>query len=543
MGAAKLGRILVAFALLAAIVASVRLLERDVRETATPEEAAVAVPASTDEPRHLLRDAPVDERTEAPLEPAKPSSPSSNESEFPAQPKLVVEVLDENGRGVSDVSVGLVFQDQDGTYRGAGAFGRTDTSGKCVLDPSVVTWRSRGPWWRVEGSVAGEALVVVPRRVPEGTERVTLAVLRTGRIVGSVSRRDGKPIEDGTALELHWRVDDSPETERDTYVEQGAFEAGLVGRVSRVVLNPNPHAPCELVLDLVVPPGETVRADLVFDAPPVLVATLIDAADRSPILGVRLKQPVESESVSDEHGTLVVPDVLRPGTRTRLRFEHEDYTPVDARVTAPPGASEWPVVVELQRSPVLRGIVVDARSMPLPGIEVMCERRIDAASGGMGLLLFSKGTVTDEEGRFRLSGLPSRGDVQMSFARKEGDRIRVLWSELVELPRASERERWVVSDAIAIRGRLLDGAGRPVQDTQIHARHALGRIQVMGRTGEGGEFELDGATPGRWTLWVNHGAEIVHEGTTAQQCSLLVDGDRSGRRRLARTRDAAAARP
>jgi hypothetical protein len=515
---AKLGRIGIALVVLATLVAAIRLLDRDRARSGIAEPAPTGTSAASGE--SVLSDS-ADGRVVTPYEATVPQS-SSDAPGAPTAPRLAIEVLDEDGRGVPDARVQLVFEDARQVECGAGARADTDENGRCQVDPRGIDSGSGGPWWRVEAFTPGRRLVVVPQRIPEGAAKVKLSALRMGRLEGHVSRRDDAPLGHGSKLVVRWRVGDAPEGESWGLFRDGEYSLGdVVGRVTSIELERHSLANLRLVPvpNIEVPAGGTVRADFVFDVHAALLLTCLDAADGRPISDVRLEEPFYPLGASDRRGSLRVPDVLEPGKETSLELAHDDYSPRSLRVLAPIGATEWPVTVELERSPVIAGLVTDARSAPKAGLDVICEQCPEVATGSR-LPSFSVRGATDEQGRFRLSGLPSRGKVQISFCVE----LDPLWAETIDVSEASAPERWVIPDPVAIRGHVVDASGSPVEGLALNASGPAGWLHGAATTGPEGVFEIPNAVPGRWTLWTEHGSTIEHGvAKSSQRSSMEVD--------------------
>lgn len=152
------------------------------------------------------------------------------------------------------------------------------------------------------------------------------------------------------------------------------------------------------------------------------------AADGSPVVGARVHavadevagQPVcvrvEKDAETDAEGEFVLRGLARRAQR--LEVEASAHAPWRGRVD-PTEAERRPLEIRLEPGTDLEGRVLHRDGSPAADVRVF-------ASTGSGALLVMRATRTDEEGRFRLLGLPPQGTANV--------RSNVCVERAVELP-------------------------------------------------------------------------------------------------------------
>jgi hypothetical protein len=152
----------------------------------------------------------------------------------------------------------------------------------------------------------------------------------------------------------------------------------------------------------------------------------------------------------------------------------------------------------------IRGIVTDGKGAPQAGVYVAAQAGKDKAS-----------MKTGPDGRFELAGLP------------EGARalVRTFRSGLVDDIRrdvvaGAADLRLVVKPGLAVSGRALDAAGRPLADTAVRVELIEdGKRSAYARTDDEGRFELAGLVPGRYRAF------LAPEGKGYVECGELAAGE------------------
>ncbi len=272
---------------------------------------------------------------------------------------------------------------------------------------------------------------------------------------------------------------------------------------------------------LAIADGEAHTLDLELAAGVPLQATFVDAHSGKRVSGARLWDfdHRKFDARASDSGVAVVPQVL-PG-RYRIQVAAEGYARwwrADANepAAAPKGwrrqfdprpmdvaADMQPWTVLLERAVRLSGRVLDPEGRPVAGATVA-----PALSGtGNSITGDARYSVpTDAEGSFEL-WLPSSGTTSYNLIAHDGKyRTWRRWSNATG-DRLETRPGQHVGDIElrltrpgAVRGRVVDAAGRPVAGRNVYAHAADGRsnryYQPMATSGNDGHFELRFVQPG-----------------------------------------------
>ena len=155
----------------------------------------------------------------------------------------------------------------------------------------------------------------------------------------------------------------------------------------------------------------------------------------------------------------------------------------------------------LSATVMVAGVAVDTVGKPVAGADV----RADAVTGedGRGYVLprYARGT-TDAQGRFRLTGLP-RGHLQLF-----GNAAHYAGLDVFKLyPVPAEGLTVRLTATGSIRGRVVDGAGRPAGKGNVNvsglvapAEEQLGRWSGGANTAADGTFHIEDVPPGEYVV-------------------------------------------
>lgn len=429
---------------------------------------------------------------------------------------LEVRVLDENAKPFFGIEVDLELLDAEQKHLGHVGDAMTAADGICTL-----------AWGDVrDAGRAHELLISVEEpngyvdfdlRVSAERERADLQLVLGSHVFGSARYSDGPIAAAQARLTAHWRIDDQRFGVADADVRQGEFdfERGLAGSIERVELE-TPHTP-PAVVDysarggLALPAREHFELELVFaPSASTIELTFLDAATLVPVEGMRAFRELDSGLASDASGRLRLVRFLAPNTSTRLRFSDlaKKYAPVRVQITGPDPVREITREVLLERALSLSGIVIDLRGVPQSGVTVRCEQGVrPTAAPGSTIYDLRMQTPTDSSGRFALYGLPARGELQVSFLRSSDDPSveHVVGFEVVSMPEAAARETWLVPDLVAIAGTVLDADEHAVAGAHVTASASAASAWRTAETDANGQFRIDDALPGTWSIAVDFG--------------------------------------
>ncbi|MCA9322920.1 MAG: carboxypeptidase regulatory-like domain-containing protein, partial [Planctomycetes bacterium] len=335
---------------------------------------------------------------------------------------------------------------------------------------------------------------------------------------------------------------------------------GEANRCDRPYLEVQARGHCRRVVDLVdlvprtSPPPFRFRRDIALSAGATLRVQVVDALTRGPVAGAQ----VEIYDLNRDWGEIDVDDPRLPPAPTREPVEHAqtndegwvqfDHCPVSECglfLRHPEFPTNWPtlevraaaeghavssvlretmsrtgdvaeLVMTLSRRCSLRGRVVDAEGHGVPGFPVRVEvahwRAADRHGGQSTVWMPGDPALAwehrpegravvhlqcDDEGRFRLEGLPTRADEPTEVAVSGADLTLGFGVQWFTIPQGEDLEIpdqvvAAVTDLALVYGYVVDDQGRPVPGALV--RVDLGPFEA---TDEQGRFRL--ATLGGWT--------------------------------------------
>ena len=204
--------------------------------------------------------------------------------------------------------------------------------------------------------------------------------------------------------------------------------------------------------------------------------------------------PVAGATVVGKRWGTAPYELFRVPTDPQGRFQVDDLPPGAARMDVFPKADAPSLFVELN---LVAGKTTEPVITVQPGLRV--EGRVTSAATGRGLAdaevgagwTFEKSVFTEKDGSFVFDGFPVSGSYDVC-ARAPGHAVAtvkvtaarngVIQVDLSLLPETR------------VRGRLVDGAGRPVANAYAAAASSYTEW-CHGRTEEDGSFELNGLHP------------------------------------------------
>lgn len=245
--------------------------------------------------------------------------------------------------------------------------------------------------------------------------------------------------------------------------------------------------------------GATVRGQVVASGRPVEAARigLYYLAATGPT-GDAGPYVVDGAAESDKNGEFEL-DGIAPG-RVKLLVEADDYALTESKqIVVEPTETYGPVVVDLDPSASITGVVTDADGQPVRATVVLRggplerSRRVEAGPGG----------------RYIFDDLPE-GDFQIE-ARADGYRVELVDEVRAEVEQTVSRDI-VMEAARGIFGRVVGPDGAGVADASVIVRPKQGRGKVL-RTQADGRFQW--GEPERGVFAV--GAHSPHYASSASQ--------------------------
>lgn len=257
---------------------------------------------------------------------------------------------------------------------------------------------------------------------------------------------------------------------------------------------------------------------------------VVDDATGAPLQGVRLrlKNPWdaafhEGEAQSDALGQFSLVQ-LGVGMGTELLGEGPaGYAPVEIRVLewreeeqeeeASDGVLEsHGLELRLAAALVLRGRLLDPAGAPLAGQKVSVWSRAPAHKAGTNSEVVHRLPVTDGEGRFEATLIPGGGrhgpttsDATVEFRPALVDLKWPHFVQRVVVGPGTPEQVFRLSEGLALRGRVVDGDGRPVKEAYLCVPHddrhtAFGSVRAYARHGEPEPWWKDLSDPDRGVI-------------------------------------------
>ncbi len=435
-----------------------------------------------------------------------------------ANPEIRGRILDADGNAVPGAAVRLVTPAQ-GT--GPGAILRdasTDAAGGfsfphlAVMAVRVVA--DHDP----EGTVTSAELAVKAGR----SQQITL-VLAPSTVRGQVVDADGHAVAGGSIA-----IEGAPWfTRTATTDDAGAFRINAVAEgATTLVAAARGYATAQV--DVTRAEGQTevvVRVRLV--SAPTVFGDVRDA-DGAPAharVYACLGQPGEARTESADDGTFELPS---SAIGCDAVAEWEDFSPSDP-VTV---ASRQRVELRLRAGGAIEGVVVDDRGRGVPSFAISVEASSSALSGRPARR--GPAHYEDPRGAFRLEKLqPGRYVLMASAPGKTPAR-----SDSIDVRSAASTTgvRIVLAAGGAVVGHVYDDRRSPLAgvDLRFDAFASTAENAADAKTDETGQYRLDGAPPGPFTLRAQKdgyrvvlvsGLRVDSRGTLAQDVVLhALDG-------------------
>jgi protocatechuate 3,4-dioxygenase beta subunit len=367
--------------------------------------------------------------------------------------------------------------------------GRPIPGGRLALDAGLVLTADAEGRFEVGGLSRGyhESFAVCPGRVRQRVlfdttarkdTELDIPLRRGGKVVGRVTDTDGRPIPgacvgrftSGSTISikaLHERCD-----AQGRFVYDGvAFDAR--GRLAgfapgfeedeqdgwRVA---DGEAPRELVFRLRPKPRAEEKPAVRKTAEPArrTVAGRVRGPNAEPVAGALVRWGVRpfsdaAQTRTGNDGTFTLS--LIPDERGQLAVEFKGLAPAFPVV---PAGGNQDLTIDLSPGQVFQGVVRDTDGEPIPGVRVIPVIPSPELGIANPYWMIETQTVTDARGRFRLKGVPAGATFDFL-----GQGFSDLRSQ--SLPADGSRGEVVMQAGGAIRGRVVDSAGRPVRNFRI----------------------------------------------------------------------------
>jgi hypothetical protein len=392
----------------------------------------------------------------------------------------------------------------DGTWRKeGGSFGHFSL---CGLEDQDLRLELRATQEGVTASA-----VVVARPSPTPLELV-LEPVSALDVRGTVVDERGRPVAgasvDATAMEEGFRRVEARSVGDGTFVLPGlergrwGIEATAQGRLPdrrTLVVEDESIDPLVLVLS----PAGDIRG------------TVVDAAG-APVAGAWVGDDEAAHAVrffgaqgeeTDAQGRFAIE---APSTRPRLVALKQGFAPsAVVEVTVDPGESVDGIVLRLQPTCRVEGVVLDASGQPLAGARVAPSTWPPLASAD-----------TDARGRFQLTDL-APGSIELTASHPDQKQGATASARVTLVPGRTETVelRFEDRDPVRVRGRITRG-GRPIA-YGVDLRSKSFRISSM--SDADGRLELELQRPGAWTGTVMLASELESRQPASLQEMLACD--------------------
>lgn len=367
-------------------------------------------------------------------------------------------LLDKAGRPLGNGWI-VVSGDPAGTgaadWRPAPRVGRTDAQGSLSLE------RRDGEALEVSVFLPGRAEIVRggftggPLEIPDGGN--------TAREIRVVSR-SGEPVPD-TVVRIGPRAWTAGRTDA-----QGRLRLALPvsGPTSLLLLSRDGRQAIAQA-----PAAGAAEASVILPSLLVLAGRVLDSQGRKPVGGALVWASADPGAFvrADAEGRFRLP------VPARRRFEVEvlapGFLPRKVAIPGPQLASGRAVTLALDRAGALRGQVVDSRTRPVAGAQIVA-----VSAAALGRQAFdpsdpvTERTVSDAQGRFALRLLQPAADYEVR-ALRAGSWPAARTVTVGDLAASVRTVTLVLAPARGARGRIQDPAGRPIAGAAVTVRAAL----------------------------------------------------------------------
>jgi protocatechuate 3,4-dioxygenase beta subunit len=260
--------------------------------------------------------------------------------------------------------------------------------------------------------------------------------------------------------------------------------------------------------DLTLRSGEAATQHVALKRAAALRGHVLDEQHR-PVAGASvLAYPLNSDPVSgttDASGAFALAGL--PVGVADLTVTHEAFAELLAEATAP--AED--VVLVLKAGLAVRGKVLDAQGAPAPHVPVTA---FTAARHHR--VQVERTTKTDAQGSFALRGLTPGSYAIVASERNADDEAAAEAQQEVTLGARDAEVELRLKATRAIRGRVLDGAGVPVDGATVTARASDGASPSHRATADAeGHFEVLGLEDVDYEVRAGHPGYLRGEDTTA----------------------------
>lgn len=452
-------------------------------------------------------------------------------------------VVDQNGRGLGEVSLGMkVKQSSPGMMRieiGGAPPPRavTDEHGRFRLS-KIDTSKNWDVTASAEGYVKGKTSVIglEPGRTRSG---LRIQLDSGAQLTGTVMDGEGAPVSDAAV-----RIERSAGRRMGGMMILGGGPDkadGFTDEEGRFALTGLPQGNGELTITrkgfarLKVPgidipaggsasdlgefrlePGARVQGMVVdTDGLPVENAEVQVAerggGPRMMLMGIGDEPPEarDADGVSGPDGWFTLED--QPlGGEIALTVTHEGFLRADARVTEIPNAE--PLIVTMDPSSTLTGIVLDPEGEPVPAADVNLTRQVQSGAGGMQMMMvMTEGTTADAEGRFKFEGLEP-GKISLSASASGFQESKIDGVEIVKGEDLLEFELPLRAGAVLV-GQVLTPDGKPAIGATVSiVSNSSEPVFDMGparaASDGGGNYRLEGLPPGPVSIEATHDSYV-----------------------------------
>lgn len=330
----------------------------------------------------------------------------------------------------------------------------------------------------------GEAKSIADIALSPGT-------LLSGRAIDA----DGKPIAGVQVAAQSPSRYDSATTGRDgrytLRLAPGAHSLNISGRPDEFI-EPQDRQP-----PLVLAEGATATRDWILRRGATLELQVLAQAKPLPGATIRLQDQTERRS------SLHLPDrqLDAQGQVTFKGLPDGEYTvaldgawrvQAPQKITIRDGARQkLQVLVGPMNLPTLSGRVVTPRGEPVAGATIVLYARRDL--GGGHSMVERRQATSDAQGRYEIRDVPLGSSPSLKGSKAK--------HRALSAPEISEQNgRWSVPEIVLapldskVAGRVLDGAGKPVEGAQVLASE--GGSDAIASSNARGEFEIDGVPSG-----------------------------------------------